>query len=156
MSIEDGWRSRVKLFGVESLNALDRWRYDMDKLEQERAQARQQSKREQERHERQIARAGAIEQIAALRAELATLRAEHESLCRTLSDTMSATASAFGTLADERREQRTEFDDLRVAVAKLSSTEPHGRSADFKFAREKDGGAEVVDLPNFLLRRTVN
>ena len=27
------------------------------------------------------------------------------------------------------------------------------QSADFKFAREKDGGAEVVDLPNFLLRR---
>ena len=88
--------------------------------------------------------------------ELATLQGEHESLCRTLSDTMAATASAFGTLADERREQHAKLDDLKVAVTKLSSTEPHGRSADFKFAREKDGGAEVVDLPNFLLRRTVN
>ena len=117
---------------------------------------RAQLKHEQERHERSLARAGAREEIAALRAELATLRTEHESLCRTLADTMNAAASAFGTLAAERREQRAEFDDLKVAVAKLSSTEPHGRSADFKFAREKDGGAEVVDLPNFLLRRTVN
>jgi predicted nucleic acid-binding Zn-ribbon protein len=92
MSVEDGWRNQVKLFGVESLNALDRWRYDMDRLEHERAQARQQVKQEQERHERSLARAGTREEIAALRAELATLREEHESLCRTLSDTMNATA----------------------------------------------------------------
>lgn len=47
--------------------------------------------------------------------------------------------------------------DLTVEVAKLSSTmaELHGRQADFKFAREK-GGAEFVDVPSFLPRRTVN
>src|SRR5262249_54392163 len=50
-----------------------------DRLDQERAQAREQQKREQERHERGLARVGAREEIAALRAELATLRTEHES-----------------------------------------------------------------------------
>ena len=91
-----------------------------------------------------------------MRAELTALREAHDSLCRSVADTLHAVSDTFGTLADERREQHTEIENLKVAVARLSSTESHGRSADFKFAREKDGGAEVVDLPNFLLRRTVN
>jgi NAD(P)-dependent dehydrogenase (short-subunit alcohol dehydrogenase family) len=55
------------------------------------------------------------------------------------------------------REQREELRDLKVEVAKLGSTlaELRARPADFRFAREK-GGAEVVDLPGFLSRRTVN
>src|SRR5262245_48391370 len=99
---DDGWRHRLNLFGPDNLNEVDRWRMDSDRREQERAQAREQQKREQERHERSLVRASAREEIAALRVELATLQGEHESLCRTLSDAMAATASAFGTLADER------------------------------------------------------
>ena len=147
MSVEDGWRNQVKLFGVESLNALDRWRYDMDRLEHERAQAREQQKHEQERHERSLARAGAHAEIAALRAELAALRGEFESLNRTLADTMNATASAFGVLADERREQRAEIADLK---AKLGAS-PEAKRA-FQVAREKSD-VEVVDLPEFLTRK---
>ena len=145
---EDGWRSQLKLFGKDSLNALDRWRMEMDQLEQERARSRGQSKREQERHERSLARAGAREEIAALRAELATLRAEHESLCRTLSETMGATASAFGTLADERREQHAAIDDLKLQIARLGAS-PEAKRAAFQFAREKSD-TEIIDLPDFI------
>ena len=95
--------------------------------------------------ERQIARAGAVEQIAALRAELAVLRAEFESLNRTFADTMNATASAFGTLADERHDQREEMRDLKTEVAKLGATQ------DQLVVRGKH---EVMDLPNPLIRRT--
>jgi hypothetical protein len=157
MSIEDGWRSQLKLFGKDSLNALDRWRMEMDQLEQGRAQARQQRKQEQERREQDLARAGATDQIVALRAELTALQAEHESLRTSVVDTLNATANAFGTLVDERREQRAEIEELKTTIAKLGSTELHGRKEGFQFARERDGGAEVADLPSFLPpRRTVN
>jgi chromosome segregation ATPase len=153
MSTDDGWRHRLKLLGPDNLNALDRWRMDVDRLEQERAQPREQRKRDGERHERQIARASAREEIAALRAELAALRAEHESLCVTLRDTMNVTADVFDTLGSQCRDLSRECEgvrELKAEVARLS-----GRKEEFQFAREK-GGAEVTDLPGFLPRRTVN
>src|SRR5262245_60209307 len=131
-------RTRVALFGRESLNETDIWRWDNIRREEEHAKARKQRAQERERREQDLAHAGAHEEIAVLRADLAALRGELESLSRTVADTLNETANVFQTLTDERREQRAEFDDLKVAVAKLSSTEPHGRSADFKFAREKD------------------
>ena len=74
-----------------------------------------------------------------------------------MADTLNATANAFGTLVDERREQRAEIDDLKAAIAKLGSTELHGRKEGFQFAREKSGSSEAADLPSFLPpRRTVN
>lgn len=155
MSIGEGWRNRVKLFGVESLNEVDRWRYDMDRMEQERVKARQQREQEQERREQDLARASTTDQIVALRAELSELREEHESLSRTMVDTMNATSDVFRTLTDERREQCAQIEDLKLAIAKLGAS-PEAKRVAFQFAREKDGGAEVVDLPNFLLRRTVN
>ena len=146
---EDGWRSQLKLFGKDSLNALDRWRMEMDQLEQERARSRGQSKREQERHERSLARAGAREEIAALRAELATLRAEHESLCRTLSDALTATSDTFRTLDDMARAQREEIADVKLAIARISPAEA---KRAFQFAREKSDG-DVGDLPDLVYKK---
>jgi chromosome segregation ATPase len=146
-------RTRAGLFGRDSLNRLDRERLDLAELEDQRAQVRQQLEQEQERREQDLARAGATEQIVALRAELSALREEYESLSRIVADTLRATSDAFGTLADERREQCAEFENLKTAITKLGSTD--GRKEAFQFAREK-GGAEVVDLPSFLSRRTVN
>jgi hypothetical protein len=159
MSVEEGWRNRVKLFGVESLNALDRWRYENDKSEQARAQEREQRKRDQERREQDLARASAADQIVALRAELSAVRDAHESLCGTFADVTRATADVIQTLGDQCRDLSRECEELRDSVktqaAKL--VEPHGQHADFKFAREKSGGVEVADLPSFLPpRRTVN
>jgi chromosome segregation ATPase len=124
------------------------WRIDADRREQQYAEARAQQKREQERYERQIARASAREEIAALRAELAELRGEFESLNHTLADTMNATARAFATLADERREQHATLAELKTVVAKLGAS-PEAKRAAFQFAREKSD-AEVVDLPDFI------
>ena len=148
MSTEDGWRSQLRLFEPESLNALDRWRMDNDRREQERAQAQERQKREQERHKRSLARAGAREKIAALRAELAMLREKHESLSALVRDTLNTTTDTLCTLADERREQRAEIDDLKLAVARLGAS-PEAKRAAFQFAREKSVG-EVVDLPDFI------
>ena len=145
MNTDEGWRHKLKILGPESLNELDRWRMDATQRAEARAHAKEQMKRDQERHERQIARAGAREEIAALRAELATLRAEFESLTRNFVDTMNAIASAFGTLADERHEQREEMRDLKTEVAKLGATQ------DQLVVRGKH---EVMDLPNPLIRRT--
>ena len=95
------------------------------------------------------------EQIVALRAELSALREEHESLSRTVADTLRATSDAFGTLADERRGQREEIADLKLAIARLRAS-PEAKRAAFQFTREK-GDAEVVDMPSFLPPRwTVN
>ena len=127
---------------------VKRWRADADRREQEHAQAREQLKREQASHERNVARASAREEIAALRAELAELRGEFESLNRTLADTMNATASAFGALADERREQHAAIADLKAAVAGVGAS-PLAKRTAFQFARERSD-VEPLDLPNFL------
>jgi hypothetical protein len=136
--------------GVDEIVREDnvpRWRADMDRLEQERVQAKEQMKCEQERHERNVARAGAREEVAALRAELATLYS-------TLSDTMTATGEALRTLGDEARARREEVADLKLQVARLGAS-PEAKRAAFQFAREKSDG-EVVDLPEFLVRKTMN
>jgi len=101
-------------------------------------------KRDQERHERQIARASAREEIAALRAELAALRADFESLNRTFTDVMDVVASTFATLADQRQEQYAELSNLKTEITKLGATQ------DQLVVRGKH---EVMDLPNPLIRR---
>jgi chromosome segregation ATPase len=126
---------------------VKRWRAEMDQLEQERAEAKAQMRRQEERHERSLARAGAREEIVELRGELATLY-------DTLRDVITATSDTLRTLGDEARTQRTAIDDLKLAVARLSAT-PEAKKAAFQFAREK-GGGEVVDLPDFLASRRVN
>src|SRR5262249_16685619 len=141
----------IKMMWGNADDPVKAWRSDADRREQEYAQAREQSKREQERHERDVARAGAREEIATLRAELAELRGEFESLNRTLADRMAATARAFGTLADERREQHAAIADLKAAVAAVGAS-PLGKRTAFQFARER-GTDEVVDLPDFLPRK---
>lgn len=119
---------------------VKRWRVEMDRLEQERAEAKTQMQREQERHERSLARAGAHAEIAELRADLATLY-------NTLSDTMTATGEALRTLGDEARARREEIADLKLQIARLSAS-PEAKRA-FQFGREK-GDGEVVDLPDFM------
>src|SRR5262245_26286050 len=104
---------------LTQLHELDKWRLDANRREHARAQAKEQMKRDQERHERQIARAGAREEIAALRAELAVLRVELATLRADFADTTNVTASVFETLADERHERREEMRDLKTEVAKL-------------------------------------
>jgi len=64
---------------------------------------------------------------------------------------MNATADVFRTLTDERREQCAQIEDLKLAVAKLGAT-PEAKRAAFQFARER-GDGEVVDLPEFLVRK---
>ena len=126
---------------------VKRWRVEMDRLEQERAEAKTQMQREQERHERSLARAGAREEIAELRSDLATLY-------NTLRDVITATSDTLRTLGDEARTQHTAIDDLKLQVARLSAS-PEAKRAAFQFAREKEG-AEIVEVPSFLPRKMVN
>jgi len=108
-----------------------------------RTQAKERMKSDQDRQERSIARAGAREEIAALRAELAEMSAEFESLKRTFRtfvDAMDAITDTFATLADQRQEQRREIADLKTEITKLGAT------ADQLVVRGKQH--DVMDLPN--------
>jgi chromosome segregation ATPase len=148
MNTDEGWRHKLKTFGPESLNELDRWRMGATQRAEARAHAKDEMRRTQERQERQIARAGAVEQIATLRAELATLCAELATLQAEFADAMNTIASTFGTLADERHERREEIRQLKAEVTKVGAT--MDQLSVGRFNRER----EVVDLPNPLIRRT--
>src|SRR5262249_33016637 len=137
----DGWRSRVKLFGADSLNSVDRWRMEMDQLEQERAQARDQSKREQERHERNVARAGAYEEIAALKQRLA---AAEEQLAG-----FNELGQAITTFGDAVESKLSKLEYLMTRHAELRQPDSHQPKGFQGFAREK-GDTEVLDLPDFI------
>ena len=131
----------------DSLTDLDRWRIDATQRQEARAQSKEQMRREAERQERGIARAGASEHIATLRGELATVRAELASLQRTIADAMDAVANTFGTLADQRHEQRAAIAELKTEVTKIMA------ATDQLVVR---GRHDVIDLPNPLRRREMN
>ena len=145
MSADDSWRHKLNLHGRDSLDALDKWRMEAHRLDQERIEAKEQMRREDERRERDVARAaaraGAHEEIAALKERLAAVEqqlAAHDELARavvTFSDAVDAKLAELQQLLTRRAE-------LREADSRQSKTFAG-------FAREK-GAGEILDLPDFI------
>jgi hypothetical protein len=89
------------------------WRIDANRREQEYAEAREQQKRKHERHERNVARAGAREEIAALEQRLAAV----EQQLVGFNEVANATAKGFQGFA--RETSNTEVLDLPDFIRKM-------------------------------------
>ena len=124
----------------DDADPVKRWRAEMDQLDRERTEAKEQMKRSEECRERDVARAGACEEISELRDNVKTLF----DLLRDITD---ATNQTFTTLANEASARREDIADLKLQIARLSAS-PEAKRA-FQFAREKSDG-EIVDLPDFI------
>jgi hypothetical protein len=119
--------------------AVRKWQAEADRLEDERAAAKADMKREQERHERSAARASAREEIAALEQRLAAVEQQLANF-----DQLAQAVATFGDAVDGKL---AELQQLLSRHAELRQAEP-SPSKGFQFAREKS--TEVLDLPNFI------
>jgi len=117
------------------------WRIDANRREQEYAEAREQQKREHERHERNVARAGAREEIAALEQRLAAV----EQQLVGFNELANATA-AFGDAVDGKLRKLEELLTRHAELGQPDSRQPKGFQG---FVREKSN-TEVLDLPDFI------
>jgi len=148
---EDGWRSQAALFGENSLNALDRWRMNNARDEEERAQQRQQERNE----------------VEALRVEmggeLTRLRDEIEQQREMQIEVVGTALGEYGDKILDRAEQFTReiqrelftLVEKRFAelAGRLDAVLPDARSRSTKFASERNE-SDVIDLPNPLVRKT--
>lgn len=120
---------------------VKRWRAEADRLEDERVRGREQQQREQERHERDVAQAGAREEIAALKQRLAAVEQQ-----LVLFDKL---AQAVHTFSDAVDSKFAELQQLLTRRAKLlHQSDPPAPKGFQGFAREKS--AEILDLPDFI------
>ena len=70
---DEGWRRRARLFGVERLNDLDRWRMRQAEQSEQRALPHAEEQRAQQQADAPVA---ASDEIATLRGELDGLRSD--------------------------------------------------------------------------------
>jgi hypothetical protein len=153
------FKSKTDPLGLRQHDPLQRWRDDAQRREEEVAEAR--CKEEEEARGRQ--EAAAAYEAGLLRnaheARIAALEQKNAALEADLLELAHVFRDAIERVADQRvdlsREQREELRDLKTEVAKLGSTLAELRGGtDFRFAREKDA---VADLLDFLApRRVVN
>jgi hypothetical protein len=152
------FRSKTDPLELRQQDPLTRWRDKVQRREEEFAQARREREQEDQRrvdarasHEAGLLRNAHEARIADLERQVATLTTDMLAIGSALLDAVKRVAEERMDLA---REQREEIRDLKVEVAKLSSTLAEGRVKDFAFAREKDS----ADLPTFLPMRpkTIN
>jgi hypothetical protein len=142
--------------------ALQQWRNEVKRQEEEFARARAQEEREQQRTADRRARNEAALMRREFEGRLAALEQSHNELSSIVAGIAREAADAINSLVDARdeltRERRDEIRELRAAVAKMDAAmtkmDEHEAKA-FRFAREK--ADEVIDLPNPLPpRRDMN
>jgi hypothetical protein len=126
---------------------VKRWRAQADRAEQEHLEEKRRMQREQERRERDIARASASAEISALDARLTAIESQLEGL--------NELARAVVTFSDAVNAKLAKLEELLARHAELREADSRQSTKSFEgFAREKSG--EIVDLPEFLARKTVN
>src|SRR5262249_30713544 len=91
---------------------VKRWRADADRRERGRRETKAQMRRELEQHERDVARAGAYEEIAALKQRLAAVEQQLASV-----DELARAVATFGQAVD------TKLADLQQLLTRRA--EPH-------------------------------
>jgi hypothetical protein len=151
-------RRQVKLHGEDSLNRLDRWRWNNIRAADKLAAERRAEERAQQQQDKQTT-------VDQLRAEMAALRTEMYKLHEVM---IEATGEAVGQHGDKlldhaekfvkdvQRDMEREFFTLtEKQFARLEARldmlpKAQARtSKDFKFASENESAnAEVIDLPN--------
>jgi hypothetical protein len=125
--------TRVKLFGIESLNAHDRWRYDNGQADQKCAQERQREAKEREAERARAVRANDIEaRITALEGRMDQIERQVSELSRAVGDFSDAVNAGFLSLDEQLKKLSTLLTSLRAA---------------------DDQHRAVLDLPNPLIRR---
>jgi chromosome segregation ATPase len=118
---------------------VKRWRADADRREQEHTQAREQARREQERHERDVARADAQEEIAALKQRLAAVEQQLMDF-----NELARAVATFGDAVDGK------LNNLEALLTRHAELRPADSPKGFQgFARERSD-TEIVDLPDFI------
>jgi hypothetical protein len=123
---------------------VKRWRKEADQAEQERIAAKEQMRREEERRARDVARAvaraGAHEEIAALKDRVTAIE-EHLKGLDELARAVTTFSNAVSDKLGELERLLTRHAELREADSR--------QSKGFQFAREKSD-AEPLDLPDFI------
>jgi chromosome segregation ATPase len=122
---------------------VKRWRADADRREQARTETKAQMRREQEQHECDVARAGAYEEIAALKQRLAAVEQQLASV-----DELARAIATFGQAVDGKL---AELQQLLTRHAELRQADPTRPKGFQGFARERID--EVLDLPANFIRK---
>jgi chromosome segregation ATPase len=99
---------------LDNPDAVERWKQDAERLEEERAAAR----RQREQEERQIM---TTSEIAPLEARITELENANQGLRTELAGVMRAIAESFDTLASEPAQARTEIHRLDIEMTKLGT-----------------------------------
>ena len=126
---------------------VKRWRADADRRERERIETKAQMRREQEQHERDVARAGAHEEIAALKQRLAAVEQQ-----LALIDQLAQAIATFSQAVDGKLAELQQLLTRRAEL--LHQLDPPPPKGFQGFAREKS--AEALDLPPGFLTRKMN
>jgi hypothetical protein len=122
---------------------VKRWRADADRRERERIETKAQMRREQEQHERDVARAGAYEEIAALKQRLVAVEQQLASV-----DELARAVATFGAAVDNKL---AELQQLLSRHAELRRPDPQNQKGFQGFARERVD--DVLDLPANFIRK---
>jgi hypothetical protein len=117
------------------------WRAQADRLERERAEAKERMRRSEERRERDVARVSAHAEIAALKERLAAAEQQLEGF--------NEFVQAVATFGDAASNKLAKLEELLTRHAELREAESRQSKGFQGFAREKSD-TEVVDLPDFI------
>ena len=142
--------SKSDPLGVRQHDPVQKWRDQMDALEEERERARRREEREL-RQQQRAAEATARDQ--AFEARLSALEAQNRELTGSVLEIAQASAQAINDIVDicETLDQRDEVAKLKAAI----KTKTRAHEQTFRFARERPG-TPPADMPNFLPKRNVN
>jgi hypothetical protein len=156
MSTEESWRNRAKLLGPDNLNALDRWRADNARREEEFAHQRQAEERERQRREE----SNAVDRLRAeMWQELANLRSEMHSQHEVALEAAGEAIGEFSNKTVDHVEKLIKQIESQLFVTierrfgelmgRIDAIAPdtRSRSKGFKFSNERDDGG-VIDMPN--------
>jgi DNA anti-recombination protein RmuC len=163
MSTHESWRNRANLHGLDNLNALDRWRADNARREEEFTHQRQAEERERQRREESNTadqlRAEVQQELANLRAEMHQQHEVHiEATGEAIGEFSNKTIDHVEKLIREMESQLFVTIERRFGelMGRLDAIAPdtRSRSKGFKFSNERDDDG-VIDMPN-PLRKAMN
>jgi hypothetical protein len=151
-------RRQVKLHGEDSLNRLDRWRWNNIRIADKRAAEHRAEEHVHQRQEKQ----SVVEQ---LRAEIAALRSEMYQLHEVMIEATGEAVGQYGDKLLDRSEEfvknmqreflmltEKQFAELKARLDMLPKAQARTSNKDFKFASESTD-VDIIDMPSPLVRK---